>query len=152
MNIVTEINDFNTNNIYFNEPIQNTVIDDSYFIKLIYSNIEMVLNSIYLLIPLNIQSKEIYYKKNKLNFDINNNNNKNIINIIKQIEVAILKKYNKTKHIKSQLFDSLSNGNIKSFINEHNTNTTNTYVIILKISGIWENENEIGLTYKFLIS
>ena len=63
MNIVVTHNQFNNKCIYFNEPIQNTVMDNSKFIKLIYSNENIMLNGIFLLLNLKTLNKETYFKK-----------------------------------------------------------------------------------------
>ena len=58
MNIVINQNQFNNNCIYFNEPIQNTVMDNSKFIKLIYSNENIMLNGIFLFLNIKTMNKE----------------------------------------------------------------------------------------------
>ena len=45
-----------------------------------------------------------------------------------------------------KISDQLKLGFIKMFSNEAMKETN---VIVLKISGVWENEMEYGLTYKF---
>ena len=49
MNIVFTNDQFNISNVYFNEPIQNTVMENSKFIKIIYSNELIILNGLFLL-------------------------------------------------------------------------------------------------------
>ncbi len=90
MNIVLTHNQFNSNNIYFNEPIQNTVMDNSRFIKLIYSNENIMLNGIFLLLNIKIINKETYFKKIKISYDISNSINKEILMNIYNIENNIL--------------------------------------------------------------
>ena len=47
MNLVLERENFVFNNIFFYESVKNTVMDDSSFIRIIYSNEDMILNGIY---------------------------------------------------------------------------------------------------------
>ena len=46
-----------------------------------------------------------------------------------------------------KIYEQLKNGNIKVF-SESSDKINNTF--LLKIAGIWETENEYGLTYKFI--
>jgi len=138
-------------------------MENSVFIKLIYSNSIIILNGLYLQLDLNLISSEVYFKKLKHTYDINNVNNNNVLNNIYNIENGILDKYNSNKKKKNIIHDALITGVIKLYPNtrynddmESNTltssiskfNSTSTTVFILKISGIWENDNEYGLTYK----
>lgn len=152
MNIVLTHNQFNSNNIYFNEPIQNTVMDNSRFIKLIYSNENIMLNGIFLLLNIKIINKETYFKKIKISYDISNSINKEILMKIYKIEHNILLKYKSTKKPRSIVYETLNSGVIKIFpnIDKDLNNSNNSF--ILKISGIWEDDNEYGLTYKILFT
>ncbi len=152
MNIVLTHNQFNSNNIYFNEPIQNTVMDNSRFIKLIYSNENIMLNGIFLLLNIKIINKETYFKKIKISYDISNSINKEILMNIYIIENNILLKYKSTKKPRSILYETLNSGVIKIFPNiDKDINNSNSS-FILKISGIWEDDKEYGLTYKILFA
>ena len=48
MNINVPIDKFDINNIFYSEKIKNTVMPDSYFIRIIYSNSLFTLNGVYL--------------------------------------------------------------------------------------------------------
>jgi hypothetical protein len=126
MNIIIDYNNFDINNIFFYDPIKNNIIDDSTFVRIIYSDHNVILNGLYLQITLD-----------KLN-DLNNLNT--LYNILENIETSILNKYKlnieKVNRIKVQLI----------YIIKYIKNNK----LILKISGIWENNNKIGLTYKFI--
>ena len=152
MNIVLTHNQFNSNNIYFNEPIQNTVMDNSKFIKLIYSNENIMMNGVFLLLNIKIINKETYFKKIKISYDISNSINKEILMNIYNIENNILLKYKSTKKPRSILYETLNSGVIKIFPNiDKDINNSNSS-FILKISGIWEDDKEYGLTYKILFT
>jgi hypothetical protein len=152
MNIVVTHNQFNNKCIYFNEPIQNTVMDNSKFIKLIYSNENIMLNGIVLLLNLKTLNKETYFKKIKISYDINHTINKEILNNIYKIEHNILLKYKCSKKPRTILYDTLHSGVIKIFPNIDNDINNSNNSFILKISGIWEDDNEYGLTYKILFT
>ena len=55
MNISIDIDKINFNNIFFLEPIKNTVIENSNFIRIIYSNEDIILYQlINILVNLNV--------------------------------------------------------------------------------------------------
>jgi hypothetical protein len=150
MNIVINQNQFNNNCIYFNEPIQNTVMDNSKFIKLIYSNENIMLNGIFLFLNIKTMNKETYFKKIKITYDVYNN--RDILSNIYKIEQTILSKYKSSKRIRNILYETLKSGVIKIFPNIDNDINNSNNSFILKISGIWEDDNEYGLTYKLLFT
>lgn len=144
MNIVKNMNQYDENSLFFCEPIKNNIIDDSYFIRILYSTHNVVLNGVYLLITLNNITCEKYYNKYRCCF--NPNNHKDVIDNIKKIEENILNKYDNKKIPNFKISEQLKNGNIKLF----NLINTSDSSFIVKISGIWETNCNYGLTYKFI--
>lgn len=123
MNLVLDYKKYNVNNIFFYDPVKNTVMDDSKFIRIIYSDVNIILNGLYLKI-------------------IKLDNLDEILNDVNLIEINILAKYNNTK------FKSIK---IKEQLNYILKKNPHDNIFILKISGIWEMEQTIGVTYKFLL-
>jgi len=147
MKIALNINQYEINNIYFCDPIKNNVVTDGMFIRLIYSNDLFVTNGINLCVPFSDVVIEKYYNKYKCMLNVTNN--RNVIEHIYQIEKDILNKINtKNKIIQTKITEQLRNGNFKIF-SENIEKTNNPQLFILKISGIWETEHYIGLTFKF---
>jgi len=147
MNIALNVNQYDVNNIYFCDSIKNNVVNDGTFIRLIYSTNLFVTNGINLCIPFNDVVIEKYYNKYKCSFNVTSN--KNSIESIHCIEKEILEKINtKNKIIQMKISDQLKNGNFKIF-SENIDKPNNVQLFILKISGIWETDNYIGLTFKF---
>lgn len=147
MNVLLIPNQFKKEHIYFYEPIENTIMDNSKFIKIIYSTEDVILNGVYLLINLHIISKESYFNKMKYGFDLNNN--KELLNSIYNIEEQILQKYNINNKIKKlNIYEYLNSGSIKIYPSPESIKNSNNF--ILKISGVWENKKEYGLTFKLL--
>lgn len=70
--------------IYFNEPIQNNIINESRYIRILYSTPNIVFNGIHVLINLTIDNMERQYNKNILYYNIEKNTE--AINSIKKIE------------------------------------------------------------------
>lgn len=137
--IAENFDKMDTKNIFIMQPIKNTLINHGLFYKLLYSNNLFTLNGIYIkfkLDDINFLNGRLFYNMNINNIDI--------INKLEAIEKFLLEKINIDKNIDKKIYfkikDQIKSGNIK----------LNIYIpdIILKISGIWENENSIGLSYK----
>ena len=90
MNISLNKEDFSIDNVYFNEPIRNSIIENSSFIRVIYSNELMAINGIYIKIDFDNVTKINDFSKQKITININDN--LKIINYIKSIEIEILEK------------------------------------------------------------
>lgn len=139
MNLVLELDDISTNNIFFYDSVKNTVMNDSSFIRVIYSNNDVILNGIYIKIDL--------YKDIKIKNLNNISITSDIISKVDKIEKNILTQYNSLKTQNNKLRDQL----IYHINKINNTNTNdNLQSYLLKISGIWETDTVIGLTYKFI--
>lgn len=145
MNIVKTFEQYNTDFVYFCEPIKNNIMNEGNFIRIIYSTPFFVLNGIYLFINIVNTTIEKYYNKYKCSFDIDQH--KEIIENIRIIEESILKKSNITNKMPQfKIHEQLKNGNIKIFID--NIEKINGFA--LKIAGLWETDTQYGLTYKFV--
>jgi hypothetical protein len=131
--------------IYFNEPIQNNIINESRYIRILYSTPNIVFNGIHVLINLSIDNIERQYNKNILYYNIEKNTQ--AINNIKKIEKTILKKYNSSKHPSYNLSELLDGGVVRLFTDL--SEKKKVMNIILKISGLWEDDETYGVTYKF---
>ena len=138
MNLVLDETNYDSNSLYFYEPVKNTVMDDSYFIRIVYSNEDLVLNGIYIKIDID---KNIYAKRPvKLT-----SKNEQMLAFVDQVEKTILQKYDSNK-IKSQKIRE----QLHYLINKTNLPGANDVSYILKISGIWETPITFGLTFKFI--
>ena len=135
--------EFENDKIIFCDPIKNTVIDNSKFIRLIYSPQNYTLNGLFVVIPFLDYRLENNFNRYKCY--LNPEKNGAIIKNIMTIEQQILDKYNLPKTKIYKLRENIKNGVIKVF-NENNSFKN----FILKISGLWENQHEYGLTYKFI--
>jgi hypothetical protein len=146
MNFVTSLEQYNENFIFFCEPIKNNIMNDGNFIRILYSTSEMILNGIYLLVTINDFTCDKYYNKYRCCF--NTAMHRDLIVKMKTIEENILEKINiKDKIPQFKIFEQLSNGNIKIM---NDITNTNSCTFILKVSGIWETQQNYGLTYKFI--
>ena len=150
-----------SNNIIISDKTKNNVISNpnSSYSRILYSNTHVTFNGLLLNFVLN--GARVVDSYNKILCHVNDNT---IIQKILEIEDIILCKYNSRKNKKYKLAEILKEKCIRIFkndrINLHNTQTksitkkidVNKPVnIILKISGIWEDNKEYGLTMKFFI-
>ena len=151
MNLLLDIDKINETYIFFNEPIENNILTNGEFIKIHYSNNEFNLTGI--LIPIHFNNTVLHKSYNKIFYTIPFNLNEQIIQKMHQLEEDILNKYKlvyqseqipilNIKHI-------LHTQNFKTYYTKQITNICKN-TLLLKISGIWSCNNEIGIIYKFL--
>ena len=147
MNVVLDIDDFKLENVFFQDSVKNTVMDNSDFIRTMYSTELFTLNGIFLKTNISTSYIEKYFNKYKCVFD--KELNKAEIDKMLSIEKKILQKVRiKDKRASYRIEDQLSSGNIKLFTDNLEKSFGNQYVF--KIFGIWETEADYGVTYKFM--
>lgn len=134
--IAEDIDKYNNKNLFFMQPIKNTMINEGLFHKILYSNDIFTCNGLYI----KMNFRETKWLNGRLIFDIEPN--QDIMNRIVEIEKHILDKINPHKRAHYKIYEQIKNGNFKT----SNSNST----IILKISGVWENQNTIGISYKII--
>ena len=152
MNFILNATKFSLYDIVICDKKRNIVIDGT-FSKIIYSNEFVVMNAIYINIPLIsltlIKSEDEVY----LQYNPANPTNARIIQDFIKIEYQILDYYTKCNNIHSNIITSLTkrlqSGKFK-ISNISETDTSEQFSVMLKISGIWETSNEIGLASKFI--
>jgi hypothetical protein len=148
MNVIIEKNKFDVNKIIFLDSVKNTVINNGYFYRLLYSDEYFSLNSIYFTLDIKTRSIDRYFNKVKFIFDIQQNEKE--IKIFEKIENDLLKKMNIPK--KKPVFkikELFRNNFFKLFHNSSESIYSNR--LLLKVSGIWETSSEYGITYKIII-
>ena len=149
MNIIIDSSQVNTNNIYYQKPIRNTVMDHSNFIRIIYSNELFTLNCLLIHFTLQNVKTDKYFSKVKCTFS--QKNNQQTIETLSSLEYEILQRTSiKNKAYIYNIHEQLMGETIKLFANESDSEKHNNCDYILKISGVWETDEEIGVTYKFL--
>jgi len=156
MNIYLNINDVrdttkNINvcdNIRYLYPKKNTIMDGE-FTKILYSKEYVTLNGLYLCLPITLEKNNNY--ENHVRYIVNTSNNMSIVQDLKNLEINILNNFKiyakKQKLLELVLSKQLNTGCIRVY-HDHKNKKKNKYVI--KISGIWETEQKIGLTFKIL--
>lgn len=166
MDIVFESKDISKYNIFFLETKKNIIMNGK-FTKLVYSDDNVILNGIYILFPSSTYTIERINIKIFLHFspiEI-----LQWIQSITTIENDILMNYKNAFGVSKTpvylLSNQLYNGNIKVFneidkrvsspssmngnsLIKYSDGTEKYKKYILKISGVWENEENVGLSYK----
>lgn len=148
MNIIFEnIKNVNIENISFLEKKKNIIMDGK-FTKIIYADTCVTMSGLYTNVPISYTTSDsnIIYISNTLN-------NINTIKALVDFEYNLLEYYKHLHNIYKNVIYNINNqliiGKIKLYREQYGQ-SDNKMKIILKISGIWESGNEIGITYKFL--
>lgn len=146
MNIAKRIDQYDNNFVMLCDPIKNNIMSEGNFIRILYSTPNITLNGIYIVITLNNITCEKYFSKYRCFF--NTLLHKELLDRLQIIEENILSKYRTIDKIPQyKIYEQIKNGNIKIFNDVGNKSVCH---FILKISGIWETQNNYGLTYKFI--
>jgi hypothetical protein len=149
MIITLNFNHFNKDNIIIGQKTKNNIIDNSFFYTLNYSNSLFTTNNISFCFSLKSNNIENYYNKYKSNFYLSKNID--IIHKLIGVEYDILSTFhNKTKLPCYKLKEQLNKNIIKFISNTDSIDLTkNNLKLIIKISGIWDDETNYGIIYKF---
>src|SRR6056300_182289 len=94
MFVTIDISEFDINYIFYQEQVKNTVMDNSNFSRILYSNNLFTLNRIFIKFSISLTSIEKLYNKYKCSFDSKNIDNYNVISKIKLIESHTLRTCN----------------------------------------------------------
>ena len=159
MNVAISVPNFNVVNSTLLDSKKNIITTDGIFTKIIYSTPLFIMNGIFFYFPITVDNIINSNGRFFINFNPNSKNNSVIIRDISNIEEHILDFYKKTNLVDKNktllLKNQLNTGNIKVY-KDSNDNLTNTNFtnkqFILKISGIWENKFDFGITYKFIVA
>jgi hypothetical protein len=154
MNILIKTDDFSIENLFFLERKKNVIIDGT-FSKIIYSDNLFIMNGLFFEFPLQLNVETAQHVFNKQCVYFNSHLQKNLLCITKisEIENSILNYYKKANGLDKKnnllLTTQLYNGFFKIYKDNTHASNNGTKKYILKISGLWETRNEIGITYKF---
>ena len=159
MNIALKTNQYSIHNTYLLEKRNNVIVEGS-FSKILFSNQFFTMNGIYFY--LNLQEFDL---KNHLNglflqFHPYQESNLRIIQEFVRIEYNILEYYRRQHHSSKKISNILSkqlySGCMKIYRDlkkqSINFNEIDNIHYIIKISGIWETIDEIGLAIKLLVA
>jgi len=149
MYLAINLDDFSQHFVMLSEKTKNNVMNNSDFYRLYYSDTLHNSNGLYVFFTLRNITMTKYFNKLKASF--NNNVNKEQIMKLQSIERQILDLFSQKKKPIYRIGEQLNNNFIKIFGEINNCNKESSFQIILKISGIWSDVNEYGLTFRFYI-
>jgi hypothetical protein len=161
MNLVLQPSKYSQSNVHFLDTKTNMIMDGN-FTKTMYTTENMTMNGIYIEFPIQPESVQSfspssplqkYNNETKYIMKFNIEENRSLLETVFKIEDSILKYYMEyfnitKKHILHSLSNQLQHGVVK-YSSSHLTSQKNPRKnYFIKISGIWENNYEIGITYK----
>lgn len=146
---------FTCHHLLFLETKRNVIIDGQ-FTKLIYSDNDVVLNAIYLQFPVvpHLTSSLSY-----MVFSVDDPGNLAIVRSFERIERQILQYYQTYMGCRKtpvfMLSNQLQRGGFKLYrgtmpIRDADNLPAYFEACTLKISGVWETQHQIGITFKFM--
>ena len=153
MFLTIPINIYDPKYIIFMDKKRNIILKNSFFTKILYSPKQITTNGLFIIVNLNLLTVNNNINNNKsikcIGNLVNSIENNNTVNKLFEIEKNILQNYNMFFDInKSPVYNIYNSfyGNGSFKIYEKINKNIDTFVY--KISGIWETNNQIGLTYK----
>lgn len=142
MEYLLSIEDIYHHNLIFKLPIKNQNEEFIHFYKIIYSNTNFNLK--YILLKLDYKDYELKFNNNYYLLCVNKYDP--FFTKLQQLEYMILSSIN--KHINKTIICNCYKELIKKQYLYCFQKFPNLKNLCLKISGIWENNNSIGLVYK----
>ena len=143
MLLLLQQTDFFIKNVYFLEKKLNMIMD-GYFTKIVFTNSFMTMNGLFFQLPI----KKINYSKSPYFLQFDPVCHKDLITQMSIIEKQLIQYYMSFYKVQKTpvytLKNQLQNGSIKYYKNSVGG------LLYIKISGIWENPSEVGITFKII--
>ena len=157
MNLVLDISQFTIANSYFLDTRRNIIIDGN-FTKLVYSAEEFSMNGIYFSFPIEAHTLDKISSKYIIKFNPYSKNNQSVSQDFSKLEYKVLEYYKQMYGKPCKIVNSLSkqiySGSLKIY-RDYSIDARNpigddikTAKFILKVSGVWETKDDIGITFK----
>jgi hypothetical protein len=140
MNIIIPYHLFESKKILFQKPVENKIKYYTYFYRIFYNETYYTIQNVIISIPLTHIITNYTNKIYKISF------NNALLYSLFYIEYEILKQMNliTNKKIERLLYNDCM---YKRYILHLNKPV---HKLLLRISGIWESKDKIGITYKFI--
>lgn len=152
MNILTlDIYNYNARFFYYLDT-QPNILMNGLFTKMIYTHPHYTMNGLYFHFPIQYTYIEPCKDKYYVHFDPKLVQNKAIMENIYKLETRVLDYYQEFSQTEKcpllTMHKHLSKGKFR-IPHQRNTTSMNPCKYMFKISGVWESENEFGITYKW---
>ena len=140
MNVIIPHNLFDTHKILFKKPVENKIKCYNYFYRILYNDTFFTSRNIILSLPLYFVTT--HYNNNVYHISFSNE----LLNSLLHIETDILNNINNitNKTMERLLFNELNHKRYVFHLNKQ------PELLLLRISGIWESREKIGITYKWI--
>lgn len=166
MNLYLHINDLRTpgdqgdiqlhDDIRFLYSKQNTVMDGE-FTKILFSRENFTMNGLYLLFPIVIEKRlngKPEYANHIRSIQTASPPNSQLLRDFCLLERKLLSQYKKfnhcEKHMELSFSKQISTKQIRVYTEMGRHSNVSAPIFIIKISGIWESHDRIGITYKIV--
>jgi len=161
MNIILDTKRFSLGNASFLDTKRNIIMDGN-FTKIIYSNDWFTMNGIYFLFSAEAICIQKIMNKMILKFHPYQPTNLSLIQDFAKMEYRLIEYYKQmnqcSKKTSNLLAKQLYSGSIKIYKDYNGENygsspfaiNTESSRYVMKISGIWETRDEVGLTFKLI--
>lgn len=150
MNFTIDRNNFTIDNVLLMDSKKNIIMEGS-FTKMNYLSQYLTMNGLFFYVDIYVKSK-CNTEKQYIQYDPYTEYNLPIIQFLSNLEIELLNYYLNSKQInkkKNNLFSKqLYTGYLKVTSNDNRDSLSMKKRLIVKISGIWETSEEIGITYK----
>jgi len=169
MNLLIDPANYSMQYVQLLDPRQNMIMDGN-FTKIMYATDCFTMNGLFLYFPVEIQSVQTYTPVQRYNreikcmmqFDKTSESNRKIVEQVCEIEKRLMDyyvEYNQLKWQKRKIFslsEQIVHGCAKFYSKMSGENgqlydqEEGAKKFYIKISGVWENHRDIGITYKIL--
>ena len=154
MFIGIDTSQYMNDNLIFSDKNPNNIMDNGYFYRIYYSYTFYKSTGLILYLEFTNVVIENYFNKIKcyINKDFNNAKIKELVNIEKSLMNTFIK--NRDTHLSPSyiLSKQLNNDFIKIFSDkQQDVGRKKNIQLILKISGLWTNQTQYGITFRFYI-
>ena len=150
MNFTIDRNNFTIDNVLLMDSKKNVIMEGS-FTKMNYLSQYLTMNGLFFYIDIELKSK-CNMEKHYIQYDPYTEYNLPIIQFLSNLEMELLNYYLNSKQKnkkKNTLFSKqLYAGYLKVTPDENKDKLYMKKRLIVKITGIWETSEEIGVTYK----
>ncbi|ADX06319.1 hypothetical protein 162324576 [Organic Lake phycodnavirus 2] len=140
MNLFIPYNIFEINKIVFQKPVENKIKYYNHFYRILYNEAYYTIQNVIISIPESHIITNYHNKTYKISF------NNDLLYSLFYIEYELLKKINliTNKKIERLLYNDCMYKHYVLHLNKPSNQ------LFIRISGIWESNDKIGITYKFI--
>ena len=153
MMLAVSLPQYDPSHVMFSDKTKNNVLNTGDFYRLYYSDSNVSMSGLILCFKLRKVGIERYFNKIKCCFTTSEN--RITIGFIKAIEKSILTLMpeGRARRMVTRIEEQLNHGFIKIFSDSHaDFGQHEELQLLLKISGIWSNNGEYGITFRFFFN